>query len=200
MKPILRFFKMSLAGGFFVLLPLMLFVLLLDELFGLVVALATPIADLFPKGMFEPIDTPVLLAVFLMLMASFFFGFAMRLGSLRRLGRWIERTLLERMPIYSAVKRLSQGLLGGDAEDAFLPAVMTSSEGEREIVYLIEDHKDGEATVLVPWAPAAFAGSIKIVQRSRLEMLDANLDSASRALSHWGVGVRDLLGKKPTGK
>ena len=186
---------MSLAGGFFVLLPLMLFILLLDELFGLVVALATPIADLFPKGMFEPIDTPVLLAVFLILMASFFFGLAMRLVYLRRLGSWIERTLLKRMPIYSAVKRLSQGLLGGEAENAFLPAVMTSSEGEREIVYLIEDHHDGEATVLVPWAPAAFAGSVTIVQCSRLEMMDANLDSASRALSHWGVGVQELLGK-----
>jgi uncharacterized membrane protein len=150
--------------------------------------------------MFKPIDTPVLLAVFLILMASFFFGFAMRLVYLRRLGSWIERTLLERVPIYSAVKRLSQGLLGGGAEGAFLPAVMTSREGEREIVYLVEDHQDGEATVLVPWAPAAFAGSVKIVQRSRLEILDADLDSASRALSHWGVGIRALLGKKPTGK
>jgi hypothetical protein len=26
-------------------------------------------------------------------------------------------------------------------------------------------------------------------------MLDSNLGEASRVLSHWGVGVRDLLGK-----
>ncbi|MBW2614379.1 MAG: hypothetical protein JRE12_18780 [Deltaproteobacteria bacterium] len=197
MKRLIQFVKTSLLGGLLVLLPLMLFILLVDELLGLVVALATPIADLFPKGMFDNIETPVLIAVLLILMVSFFFGLAMRMVYLRRLGLWIERTLLERLPIYTAVKRLSQGLLGGEGEKVFRPAVMTSGAGEREIVYLVEEHTDGEATVLVPWAPASFAGPVKIVQRSRLEMLDANLGETSRALSHWGVGVGKLLGKSP---
>jgi uncharacterized membrane protein len=176
----------------------MLFVLLLDEILGLVVALATPIADLFPKDIFEPIEIPVLLAVLLIVIVSFFLGLAARITVLSRLGIWVEKRTLERIPIYHAVKRLSQGLLGAKEAQVFKPAIMTSSENEREIVYLIEDHQDGEMTVLVPWAPAAFAGSVKIVQRSRLEMLDANLDSASRALSHWGVGVQNILGKSKT--
>ena len=198
MKKLTQFVKTSLLGGLLVLLPLMLFYLLVDELLGLVVALATPIADLFPKGMFDNLQTPVLMAVLLIVMASFFFGLAMRMVYLRRLGIWIERTLLARMPIYSAIKRLSQGLLGAKGDGVFRPAVMTNSLGEREIVYLVEDHHDGEVTVLVPRAPASFAGPIKIVQQSRLEMLDANLGETSRALSHWGVGVGQLLGKKTT--
>ena len=196
MKKLTQFVKTSLLGGLLVLLPLMLFFLLVDELLGLVVALATPIADLFPKGMFDNIQTPVLIAVLLILMVSFLFGLAMRMVYLRRLGLWIERTLFERMPIYTAVKRLSQGLLGATEDEVFRPAVMTNSLGEREIVYLVEDHQDGDVTVLVPRAPAAFAGPIKIVPQSCLEMLDANLGETSRALSHWGVGVSQLLGKK----
>lgn len=200
MKQLTQFIKTTLLGGLLVLLPLMLFFLLIDELFGLVVALATPIADLFPNGMFDNLQTPVLIAVLLIVMASFFFGLSMRLVYLRRLGIWIERTLLERLPIYTAVKRLSQGLLGGGDENVFRPAVMTSREGEREIVYVVEDHKDGEVTVLVPWAPASFAGPVKIVQRACLEMLEADLGETSRALSHWGVGVHKLLGKPPVDK
>ena len=196
MKKLTQFVKTSLLGGLLVLLPLMLFFLLVDELLGLVVALATPIADLFPKGMFDNIQTPVLIAVLLIVMTSFLFGLAMRMVYLRRLGLWIERTLLERMPIYTAVKRLSQGLLGAEADKVFRPAVMTNRLGEREIVYLVEDHQDGEVTVLVPRAPASFAGPVKIVPQSCLEMLDANLGETSRALSHWGVGVSQLLGKK----
>lgn len=196
MKQLTQFIKTTLLGGLLVLLPLMLFFLLIDELLGLVVALATPIADLFPKGMFDNLQTPVLIAVLLIVMASFFFGLAMRLVYLRRLGIWIERTILEKMPIYTAVKRLSQGLLGAEADKVFRPAVMTNRLGEREIVYLVEDHQDGEVTVLVPRAPASFAGPIKIVPQSCLEMLDANLGETSRALSHWGVGVSQLLGKK----
>ena len=69
MKKLTQFVKTSLLGGILVLLPLMLFYLLVDELLGLVVALATPIADLFPKGMFDNIQTPVLMAVLLIVMA-----------------------------------------------------------------------------------------------------------------------------------
>jgi hypothetical protein len=40
-------------------------------------------------------------------------------------------------------------------------------------------------------APASFAGSLKIMSRDRIELLDSNLGDTSRVLSHWGVG--DLL-------
>ena len=39
-------------------------------------------------------------------------GLANRSKALRRLGLWIEKALLGRMPMYRAVKNLSQGLLG----------------------------------------------------------------------------------------
>jgi uncharacterized membrane protein len=86
-------------------------------------------------------------------------------------------------------------LLGARDATAFLPAVLHSSDDEREIVYVIEEHNDGCLTILVPWAPTSFAGSVKIVSRDRVEMLDRSLGDASMVLSHWGVGVRDLLNK-----
>ena len=60
---------------------------------------------------------------------------------------------------------------------------------------MVEDHGDGQLTVLVPWAPTAFSGFVKIVGKDRVEFLDANLGEASKVLSHWGVGTHDLLGK-----
>jgi uncharacterized membrane protein len=166
----------------------------------LVVALATPIADLFPKGTFEKVNAPVLLGVILILGASFVFGLALRSLTLRRAGLWIENKVLARLPLYSAVKDLSSGLLGAKESNAFRPAVAKSAEGEKEIVYVIEDLGDGNLTVLVPWAPASFAGSVKVMARERIEMLDATLDETSAVLAHWGVGVSDLLKRGDTGK
>jgi uncharacterized membrane protein len=194
-----EFFKTSLIGGLFVLLPLMLFYLLVSELVGLVIALATPLADLFPKGTFDEVEAPLLIAVILIVGASFLFGLTLRSSALRNLGTWVERNVFGRMPVYSAVKSLSRGLLGAKEDGVFKPAVLNSSDGERELVYLIEDHGNGQVTVLVPWAPASFAGVVKIVHIDRIEMLDATLDDASRALAHWGVGIRDLIGKGVTG-
>jgi hypothetical protein len=48
---------------------------------------------------------------------------------------------------------------------------------------------------MVPWAPTAFSGSVKVVSRDRVEMLDANIGDVSKVLSLWGVGTRELLGK-----
>ena len=196
MKKIVEFFKTSLIGGLFVLLPLVLFYLLLAEMMQLVVAMATPIADLFPKGTFDEVKLPVVIAIVLLVGASFLFGLTLRSTVLRNFGLWIERTVLGRLPIYNAVKGLSRGLVGAKEDGVFKPAVLDSPNGDREIVYLIEDHGNGQATVLVPFAPASFAGSVKILGSDRLEMLPASLGDTSRVISHWGLGAMDLLGNK----
>lgn len=195
MKNLLEFLKTCLIGGLLVLLPLVLFYLLLSELLQVVVALATPIADLFPKGTFDQVKMPVVLGIILIVGASFVFGLALRSVALRRLGTWLERTLLGRLPLYNAVKQLGRGLVGAQEDNAFRSAVLNSPNGEKEIVLVIEDYGDGEVTVLVPWAPASFAGSVKIINSDRIEMLDASLGDTSRVLAHWGVGAKELLGK-----
>jgi uncharacterized membrane protein len=195
MRQLFDFLKTSLIGGLFILLPLVLFYLLLSELLEVVVALATPIADLFPKGTFDQVKMPVVIGVILIIGASFLFGLALRSASLRRLGLWIERTLLDRLPLYNAVKRMGRGLVGAQEDSAFRSAIYSSSSGEKEIVYVIEEHGDGQMTVLFPWAPASFAGSVKIVSADRIEILKTSFGDASRVIAHWGVGARELLGK-----
>jgi uncharacterized membrane protein len=199
MKKITEFLKTSLSGGFFVMMPLVMFYLLVDEMIELLVVLATPIADLFPPGLFENIELPGVIALILLLGASFLFGLALRSEALRKIGHWVERTLLGKLPIYNAVKRLSRGLIGAKEDGVFRPALLHSENGEREIVYLIEEDGKGQVTVLVPWAPASFAGSLKILSRDRIELLDSNLGDTSRVLGHWGVGTFELLEKKHSG-
>ena len=180
-------------GGLFVLLPVLLLYLLLSEALDMVVALATPIADLFPGGTFDKIEFPVIVGLILILGVSFLIGLGLRSKTGRGIGQWIERTVLGRVPAYEALKSLTTGFAEAGRAGAFKAAVLTSSDGDREVVYVIEDHGDGDLTVLVPWAPAAFAGSVKIVDRDRVKFLEANLGDVSRALGHWGVGVRELL-------
>ena len=127
MKSFTEFLKTSLIGGLFVLLPLILFYLLLAEMLELVVMLATPIADLFPEGTFDRVNAPVLMALILIVGASFLFGLALRSMTLRRLGLWIERTAFGRLPLYNAVKSLSRALVGAKEDNAFRPAVLTFS-------------------------------------------------------------------------
>ena len=195
MKQIGEFLKTTAVGGLFVVLPVLLLYLLLGEILGLVIGLATPIADLFPKGTFDNLTAPFPVAVILIVAVSFVTGLAMRVEVGRRLGDWIDRSVMGRLPVYSALKSLTKAFAEAGEGAAFRPALLGSSEGVRDLIYVVEDHGDGQLTVLVPWAPTAFSGFVKIVARDQVEMLDTNLGEASRVLSHWGVGIRDLLGK-----
>ncbi len=63
---------------------------------------------------------------------------------------------------------------------------------------MIEDHGDGQMTILVPWAPTPFAGSVRIVDSKQIEMLDVELSDVTRVLSLWGVGMSDLISNDDT--
>lgn len=196
MKQLIEFLKTTAMGGLFVILPVLLLYLLLAEALGLVVALAAPVADLFPKGTFDEVKHPVAMGLILIMGLSFLIGLALRSEIGRRLGRWIEGSVLGRLPAYGALKKLTTGFAEAGKDGAFKTAVLNALDGELEIVYIIEDHGNGQHTVLIPYAPMAFSGFVKVVSQDRLELLDANLGDVSRVLSHWGVGVRDLLEKK----
>ena len=200
MKNITEFIKTTLLGGLFVLLPLLLLYLLLAETFGLIVGLATPIADLFPEGTFDEAKFPVLLAVILIVVVSFLIGLMLRLEIGRRMGGWIEKRVLGRLPAYEALKKLTSGFVETGKEGSFQSAFLISENGDRDPVYVVEEHADGHMTVLVSWSPTAFAGSVKIVKRERVEMLDVSLGDFSKALSYWGVGMSDCMDKRGTRK
>jgi uncharacterized membrane protein len=193
MKAIMEFMKTCVVGGLLGLLPLLIFYMLFSELVDAVVALATPIADLFPEDTFDKLSDPLFVAVPLLLVASFMFGLALRSQTLTRAGTWVERTTLMRLPLYNAVKRLGQGLTGAESDSAFKSGLLNNDDGTTELVYVIEEHGDGKLTILVPLAPAGFTGSVKIIDADRLTRLDASIGDASKVIAHWGVGMSDIL-------
>ena len=195
MKSIGEFLKTTMIGGLFILVPLLLLEMMLVEIFELVVALARPIADIFPTAWIEAIDAPEVLAVLLILLASFVLGLARKSHIGRRFGRWMERNTVGRLPLYGVLKGLAARLIAIDEGSAFKPAMLVSADGQREFSYVIEDHGDGNATIMLPWAPTPLAGSVKIVPMQQVEVLDASLGDVTRVLSHWGVGTQELIAR-----
>lgn len=195
MKTVWEFFKTTVLGGLLVLLPLLIFYLLMDELIGVFVALATPIAGLFPEGYFDHAYLPLVVAILLIVFGSFVFGLALRSTLMRRFGDWVERVLLEKLPMYKAVKRLSRGLAGERENQVFTPALFQSDDHTHEVVYVVEEIDNDRLAILVPMAPAGFSGPVKIVSRDKVIALDASIGDASQVLAHWGHGMGDLVAR-----
>ena len=104
----MNFLKTTLLGGLFILLPLMLLWIGLKEIGGLLEAMATPIADLFPAGVFDNLSAPGVIAILLIVGASFILGLAARSAWLSSIGRSIENTILNRVPMYRMLKIISR--------------------------------------------------------------------------------------------
>lgn len=194
MNHILNFLKTSLLGGLFILLPLLLLQLMLGEIFGLLVVLATPIADLLlSKEWVEALNAPIILTILLIIVVSFILGVLAKSSLGRRCGRWLERNTVEHIPLYGVLKSLTAKLIEIGEGSGFKPVMFVSGEGQKEFAYLIEDHGDGLATIMLPWAPTPLSGSVKIVPMSQLEMIDASLGEVTKVLSHWGMGAHALI-------
>jgi len=191
----MKFLKTTLLGGLFILLPLMLLWIGLKEIGGLLEAMATPIADLFPKGVFDNLTAPGIVATFLIVGTSFILGLAARSAWLSNIGHNIEISILNRVPMYRMLKIIASALIDSESGDV-KPALIKDGSGGGDPCYVIEKHADGRATVLLPWSPASFAGSIKVVQQSDLEYVPCSLDEFSRSLSQIGVGVEECLTAK----
>ncbi|MGB5177301.1 MAG: hypothetical protein WBP44_01090 [Gammaproteobacteria bacterium] len=195
MKTLLEFLKSTLMGGFFILLPLLLFGLLLGEILEAIIGLATPIAELFPQSWFENVQAPVAVAIILIVLVSMLFGLAMRLVAARQLGHWLEDNTIGRLPLYSAIKSLASRFASLEEDGKFKPALIHGPADQREFAYLMEDLGNGYASVMLPRSPTPMAGSIKVVPMTQVEVLDVSLGELSAVISHWGVGSKELLVK-----
>ena len=191
----MNFLKNTLLGGLFVLLPLMLLWLGLKEIGGLLVAMAEPIADLLPGNYFDDLVAPGVIAALLIMVTAFLFGLAAKLSWIKALGHHIEDAVLFRIPMYRMLKIVSSALIDSKVGDIEV-GLISDGAGGGDPCYVIEKHEDGRATVLLPWSPASFAGSVKIVPQADLELLNCSLDEFSRSISQMGVGLEDCLALK----
>jgi uncharacterized membrane protein len=188
-----KFLKSAVINGLVVLIPLVLVFLAIREIIELMISVATPIADLFPVGTFDHIKETEILAALLILGTAFALGVLSKIKAGRAMGRGIEKYSLNKIPMYRMLKSLVGAFLNLENEESFKPAFINNSSGDLEPCYVIEDRGRPRVVVLVPWAPTAFAGSVKLVPRESVQYLPVTLDEFSLSLTHLGIGMSELL-------
>ncbi len=157
--------------------------------------MATPIASTLSKaGIHEP-QFPVLFAIALMLIVSFILGLLAFAPGGKAVGRWIESALFMPFPGYRAIRLMTRSVAGSEDIESFKPVLIVSPSGQKEIAYLIEDHGDGDATVMMPRLPTPIGSSVKIVPSTQLQILRARPTDVTRVLGDCGLGLRRLLQK-----
>lgn len=189
----LNLLKNALLKGLAILIPLVLLYITLRELLEMMVGLATPIADLFPVDTFDVEHETEIVALLLIVGTTILLGLLAAIKPVRLFGAWLEGKVLNPIPIYRMLKSLMSAMLDMEDESAFQPALLDSGGGTKDPIYVVEDRGHGPVVVMLPWTPTPFAGSIKVVERERVELLPVTLDQFSLALTHFGLGISEVL-------
>lgn len=191
--------KKAFFQGLIVLIPLVLLWVTLRELVELLVAFAEPIADAFPPDTFDWVRKPGLVSPFLIIVIAFLLGALAYVPGIRAAGSALERNTLGHLPLYRMIKTFVAAFLEVEEASSFRPALIVDDAGGAEPCYVIEDtHENTNVVVLVPWSPASFAGSVKLVPRERIRRLDITFDEFSLSLANFGLGMNSILKLRDT--
>ena len=186
--------KNTIFNGLLVLIPLVLLWLAFRELVELLIAFATPIADLFPSGTFDWVGRPALVAPLLILVIAFLLGVLGAIPKVRAAAHLVERNTLGKIPVYRMMKTFVAAFIEVEDASSFRPALIVDDEGGGEPCYVIEDTAGrANVVVLVPWSPASFAGSVRLVPRHRIRRLDITFDEFSLSLANFGLGMNTVV-------
>jgi uncharacterized membrane protein len=60
---------------------------------------------------------------------------------------------------------------------------------------LVEELADGQCTVFLPGVPGGFTGTLAIVARSRVELLNISLAEFTAYIGAWGLGLGTVLSR-----
>ena len=189
--------KTAFIRGLVVLIPLVLLWITLRELAELLVAFVQPIVDILPTGTFDWVRMPELAAPILIVLVALLIGSLAALPPVQRLGTALERNSVGRLPLYRMIKTFVTAFLELEDARSFRPGLIVDDEGGAEPCYVIEDQPgDGAVVVLVPWSPASFAGSVRLVPSRRIRRLAHSFDEFSLSLANFGLGMSAIVADK----
>lgn len=194
MRALIETVKTCVVGGFFGILPVLLFVLLLGEAIDLLGAVTEPIVEGLPVEELGGIEVASLVAIGLIVAACFLAGLLLR----TRFGTWssrlVEGAVLSRLPGYTLLRSVTRRLGGLEEGSLFAPALADiHGTGANVLAFIVEDHDDGRFTLFVPNAPTPTIGTLYVVPGERLQRIPATPGSVVNTFMQWGIGSKQLL-------
>lgn len=193
MRGFLDFFKTTVIGGFFVVLPIVLIVFLLGQFVVALVDMVEPLASELPVQELGGIGVATLIAILLVVVFCFFTGLLVRTRFGIGLRDWIEGKLLNRLPGYTILRNLTHRFSGKEGTE-FAPALVDLyGAGTQALALIVEEQNDGKFTVFIPLAPTPTVGQVLVVSPERLHKIDATLGSVMNSIMQWGVESKKFL-------
>ncbi len=191
MRSLFQFFKTTVIGGLVVLVPVAVCVYIISAVVEKVLHVLAPIAKTLH---IESVGGKALVefaAIIVVIAACFLLGLLVRTAAGQSLGRRIEEKILNLLPGYQLMKKVSLQFAGGKEAVHWSPVLIRVGDS-RQIGFLVEEHSSGEVTVFIPSAPAVSLGAVHMVKAEMVEKLDVSMRKVVDCITQLGIGSSAL--------
>lgn len=196
MKGLTDFIKTTAIGGLLVIIPVTIVVIIFGQLVAAVYGIGLQVAELLPPEVRDSTTIIMLLAVASIVALCFATGLLLKTRAGIAVRKLFAQHVASRIPMYGAISSLTQRFVGVEGEQFAAVEVDLYGAGSRALGFLIEDLPDGRCAVFVPSAPLATVGSIYMVPRDAIRMLETSTGNALTVVTQWGVDAATMYGAR----
>lgn len=183
---------MTIVGGILFLVPFMLLIIILGKALEITGSIIAPVAARIPIESAIGLETPKILAAFLLILICLVAGLFARTQTAKRMVSWLENTLLSNLPGYSFMKNLGEEVAGKSPTQSY-QSILVRFDDAWQIGFLVERTPDGHVVVFIPGSPSPWSGDVFIVNEDRITLIDEATTSSVKCLQRLGEGCGDLV-------
>ncbi len=194
MKRLKNFFVTTLIGGLVIILPIAIFLLIVNLFIRFVNNLLKPLANLINATQVMSDLLVNLLAFAIVIAFCFMVGLFIRTRAGKNIWQYIELTWLSKLPFYNGIKETVQQFSGAK-KMPFKEVVLVDpfGNGTKMTGFVTDQHESGLVTVFVPTAPNPTNGFVFHMEPHLVEHLATEPDEAIRSIIGIGVGSSEVL-------
>lgn len=193
MKTLSKLVRTILLGAVFLLLPVVLIGILLEQAVSMVGPVVKPLAARMPPGAAG--STRTLLAVALLLLVCFLAGLVLQTSAVRKGLEKLEASVLSEVPGFEYVKASIESGFRIEKRRVY-PVVLARMDEAWQLAFLIEPLAGGLSAVFVPDVPTPNSGAVYFLPPERVRPLDVPQLAALKCLKRFGLGADALLGNR----
>ena len=186
-----NFLFTTLLGGVTVILPVVIFVWVINIVIHLVGAVIAPLSYLIQFDI-APVVID-LLSIIIIVLVCFATGLIIRTRVGNAIYAYIEKQWLERLPVYSSIRDIVQQFTGKKRTAFKQVVILAPYGGETLMTGFVTDEDGDDFTVFVPTAPNPTNGFVFHMKRAQLKFLDVKTEDAMRTVVGMGAGSQSLI-------
>lgn len=192
MGKLIHILKTTIGGGLLFLAPFVVLIIILGKALELIRGVIGPIAKKIPVESVVGLETPKILALFILIFVCFLAGLVAQTRPAKKLVGWLETALLSNIPGYSFLKNLGEEVAGAKSAQSNIP-ILARFDDSWQIGFLVERIPEGRVVVFIPDAPSPWSGSVYILDEEQVKPLEVPSTATLKSLQRLGEGTAALV-------